>query len=547
MRNLDRSRRRRLLGPASVLAVSLACLAWPARWTSAATPVAPTWSSVSPASSPPPLAFASMAYDSDNNTLVLFGGQTTGGALSSATWIWNGSSWSQVASPVPARSRASMAFDPQLHQLILFGGVGADGQARNDTWAWNGASWYPEDAQDPAQAPPARQGASLALDAAGQLVLFGGTGSSAATNAATNDLPAPASGTSSSVLGDTWAWTGRAWSQQGGTGPPARTDAAMAWDPSASRSVLFGGSSAPSGTTPPAGLLGDSWVWGSGSWTPAAPGPPPTEDLSLAGDPDLGGVVGFGGATGSGLANTTWLWDGTTWTTLNAPGAPAPRQGAAAAYDTAAHQLVLYGGVGADGGLLGDTEVLTARAPTTAVPTPTAPTSTANGPSGGLPTGTTTLRRAGGPGSTGMPASSTTTTGATSSSPTPPTAPRQLHPGQLMTLRGSGFQPGAAVTITFHSAPYLVGRTVASTTGTFAATIAVPTSATAGLHHFEAAGAGAGGAHLLLGTPVQVVLLAAHHDTLLQTLLLVAISVALPAGCWMVMELRSRRRSPAEA
>jgi hypothetical protein len=551
MRNRDRTRRRRLLGTAFAAALVGASLAWCVSAPVAQAASAPTWSSVSPATTPPPLAYASMAYDSDNGTVVLFGGQATDGTLSATTWVWNGSSWSPVPSSVPARARASMAFDPKLHQLILFGGIGAGGQLLNDTWAWNGATWYPETPPASSPSPTPRQGASLAFDATDQLVLFGGTGEPAGNpSPADPSAPAVATPAVAAALGDTWVWTGSSWYQQTGGAPPGRTDAALAWDPMTGRSVLFGGSTAPAGTTPAAGLLGETWSWSSGTWSPLAPAtsPPPEEDLTLAADPDLGGLIAFGGETGSGPSSATWLWDGSNWSTLAAGGAPAARQGAAAAYDAAAHQLVVFGGMGARGGVLGDTEVLAAHAPSTATPTPTTPAATTT-THPAVPPSAAVIGRPAPTGPPGSAGTSTTTVGApaTGGRQALPVATLQLHPGGLMTLHGSGFSPGSPVTITFHSTPFLVGRATAGADGTFIATVAVPTDAAPGLHHFEAQGTTPAGTALLLVTPVQVVLLSAHHDAVLQAMTLVAISVVLPAGCWLVMGLQGRRRRTARA
>src|ERR1700679_2755635 len=69
---------------------------------------APTWTQLSPATSPPARAFAAMAYDAGTNQVVLFGGQgSTNNALGD-TWTWNGTTWTQLspATSPPARSSA---------------------------------------------------------------------------------------------------------------------------------------------------------------------------------------------------------------------------------------------------------------------------------------------------------------------------------------------------------------------------------------------------------------------------------------------------------
>ena len=152
-----------------------------------------TWSQALPRLRPPPLEYASAVYDSDNGTVVLFGGVETNGDLSDTTWVWAHSDWtaysaSQIQAP-PAREMASMAFDPELHKLILFGGQGVGGQLLDDTWAWNGASWYQLTA-GPDDIPSPRQAAGLAYDRNGSLVLFGGTGYQSTAAVQTSGGPA---------------------------------------------------------------------------------------------------------------------------------------------------------------------------------------------------------------------------------------------------------------------------------------------------------------------------------------------------------------------
>ncbi|MDQ2728272.1 MAG: hypothetical protein M3Y91_10520 [Actinomycetota bacterium] len=528
-----------------------------------------TWSTLSPPLSPPPLAYASMAYDNDNATVVLFGGQRADGTLSSDTWVWNGSTWSRSPSAVPARKLAAMAFDPVLHQLILFGGQGGGNQLLNDTWAWNGASWVVQ-TPDTGTSPPAREGASLGFDTSDQLLLFGGSGAAGATPSAASGAGAPSgsaprsaapagstSGPATAILadanplmtlGDTWVWTGSTWSEQTVGGPVARTDAAMTWDSAHHQTVLFGGSSSPVGAVPPRGMLADTWIWGSGAWAPTAPpiSPLPRQDTTVSADSDLGGLVAFGGSTPSGPSNDTWVWNGQAWAQLSPTASPTPRQGAAAAYDSSAHQLVLFGGLAGGGAVLGDTEILAAKAP--AMPGPSSAAGTGSQLAPGSTTGPSTTAATGrsGPTNGSHPQPSAPDTGLTPSQQK--NNARQVRHGDLVTLSGSGFKANAPVTITFHSTPYLVGRTVADAAGSFFATVAVPSAATPGLHHFEATGMGESGVMITLVTPVDVVETVAHHRALAETLVLVVVAIALPVGTWLAMGIGWRRRDvPAGA
>jgi hypothetical protein len=145
-----------------------------------------TWTQQSPATSPPPLSGADLAYDPATTQLVLFGGGNDQGD-SADTWTWDGTTWTQqspATSPSP-RFFASMAYDPATTQLVLFGG-GNDGGESADTWTWDGTTWTQ---QSPATSPSARSVADMAYDpATSQLVLVGGIGETG-------------------IFGDTWTYT----------------------------------------------------------------------------------------------------------------------------------------------------------------------------------------------------------------------------------------------------------------------------------------------------------------------------------------------------
>jgi hypothetical protein len=142
----------------------------------AAAPPTGAWTQLSPATSPPALQDAAMAYDPATSQLVLFGGDVVGVGLDNDTWIWNGATWTELspATSPPARAYASMAYDPATSQLVLFGGNVSGVGLENDTWNWNGATWTE---LSPATSPPAREDATMAYDVAtSQLLLFGGAG-----------------------------------------------------------------------------------------------------------------------------------------------------------------------------------------------------------------------------------------------------------------------------------------------------------------------------------------------------------------------------------
>jgi hypothetical protein len=365
-------RARGVLTKALVAAVAIVAILGTGALPAIANPATPTWTLLSPAASPSSRESASMAYDPAMSQLVLFGGYKLGNELND-TWTWDGTTWSQVddvgfpgcttscpASP-SGRDSASMAYDPSSGQLVLFGGEDASGNL-GDTWTWNGATWtLASDA-----GPLARDTASMAYDpSSGQLVLFGGIDGDG------------------DDLNDTWTWDGTTWSQVDDIGnpgcttscptsPPVRDSASMAYDPSSSQLVLFGGENDDSGN------LNDTWTWDGTTWsqvddvgfpgcTTSCPTSPSARDTAtMADDEGLSDLVLFGGSGLSDLGDT-WTWDGTTWSqvddigdpgcTTSCPASPSARFSSSMADDLSSSQLVLFGGDGPHG-LLGDTWTL---------------------------------------------------------------------------------------------------------------------------------------------------------------------------------------------
>ena len=180
------------------------------------------------------------AYDAGQGELVAFGGIGVPGAQGvtyfGETWAYDGAAWSkrEPAHAPPARSAAVMAYDSDRQRVVLFGGTqplpGAINptsyQAFNDLWLWDGQDW----AEAPAQnAPPPRFDAHMAYDAARQeLVLFGGYG--------------PQKGNGEYFyFDDTWTWDGETWTHHDVPGPGngAIPPPAMAYDPLVLRQILL--------------------------------------------------------------------------------------------------------------------------------------------------------------------------------------------------------------------------------------------------------------------------------------------------------------------
>src|SRR5437016_4651897 len=176
---------------------------------------------------PPAGAGHAMAYDSQSDRVVSFGG-LAGGRYGSDTWAYNfnTNTWTNMtpASNPPARSYHAMAYDSQSDRVILFGGSGMGG-SRDDTWAYDfdTNTWMQ---MNPVSKPSPRYAHAIAYDAqSDRVILFGGQ-------------------SGISFVNDTWAydlntdtWTNMIPS----AAPSARVYTGVTYDSQSDRVILFGG------------------------------------------------------------------------------------------------------------------------------------------------------------------------------------------------------------------------------------------------------------------------------------------------------------------
>ena len=153
-------------------------------------------------------------------------------------------------------------------------------------------------------------------------------------------------------------------------GPAGLRRAAAAYDPATNRLVVYGGCVGACDSA-----LADTWVLsnanglgGAPEWTPvAAAGPGPRVGAAAAHDTAAGRLLVFGGSGGAPGTERNDVWslgglDGSgplAWTPLTPAGAaPSPRQGSSAAYDVEANRMLVFGGLDGDGRALDDVWVL---------------------------------------------------------------------------------------------------------------------------------------------------------------------------------------------
>ena len=241
-----------------------------------------------------------------------------------------------------------MAYDAATKQVVLFGGVSASGTLLDDTWLWNGSAWTQFTLNSKiSPTPPAEEGAAMAYDAGlGELILFGGE----------TQLGYPPD-----LSNQTWAWNGGAWyrlvSAQAGA-PPARFGATLSGDDTGSGEfVLFGGTGSADGGT--AAVLNDTWTFDGTTWHAQSPAtsPPARTDAAATWDPARSDVVLFGGQgsqdSGDWLGDT-WTWNGVTWSPVKTASSPPARADSTLSWDGDLGSDVLFGGQ-TPAGLLSDT------------------------------------------------------------------------------------------------------------------------------------------------------------------------------------------------
>ena len=131
--------------------------------------------------------FLTMVYDSSQGCTILFGGcGSVGGSpvRFGDTWKYDGQVWSPVFVAGPnKRGYHAMAFDTNRNVAVLFGG--RDGSVYySDTWEFDGQQWTQRKTPpSPSRAPSARYGVAMVYDAVlQQPVLFGGYNGSSYLN-----------------------------------------------------------------------------------------------------------------------------------------------------------------------------------------------------------------------------------------------------------------------------------------------------------------------------------------------------------------------------
>ena len=140
--------------------------------------------------------------------------------------------------------------------------------------------------------------------------------------------------------------------------PGPRAGATLVYDPENKGVILFGGVyTVPRSDGTNEGVsTGDTWLWDGKSWRRLEVSGPPARSVPMAAyDSARHMVVLFGGGGPTGtppaqLLNDTWTWDGVGWTEMHPAHVPDGRIRAGMAFDQRRGVIVMYGGEGATSG-----------------------------------------------------------------------------------------------------------------------------------------------------------------------------------------------------
>ena len=263
------------------------------------------------------IAAGTVAYDEESDRIITFGGATGfedgGVSLSTDTWVfdYNTNSWTNMEPaihPTVAHFTGCMAYDSESDRVILFGGYNVNADLfLDDTWSYdyNNNEWTK---MNPTTKPPRLGGPRMAYDSeSDRVILFGG---------GTFELSADA------LYSDTWAYDYNTdtWVEMDlSIKPEAVMGHSMVYDSQSDRIILFGGETADRM------VIGKTWAYdyNSNTWTDMnsityARGTAWNAYTYTSGSDRS---IYFGGKippTGAQLSNQTWTYN----YQMNPPSAP---------------------------------------------------------------------------------------------------------------------------------------------------------------------------------------------------------------------------------
>lgn len=275
------------------------------------------WMALIPEVMPSARLRSGIAYNSDQQAALLFGGELGDTTKMADTWLWDGEEWLELTpltSPSPRHS-ARMAYDPIRKKTVLFGGEGPNGWLY-DTWEWDGSNW--EFISDlPILPPPGGCCDHMYYDKDEQkVVMFAGE-------------------SHLNVLTAKWAWNGQEWTQiQTGMSIPEVSGYTLAQNPEDHSVLAFYGQS--------------TWRLTDSNWVAVGDQAVKTNNYagSMAYEPNLDAYISYGGIDldDQSVLDETWIFKDGQWLELKTPYNATTRWGQMMFYDEKRKAIMMLGG-----------------------------------------------------------------------------------------------------------------------------------------------------------------------------------------------------------
>jgi len=142
-----------------------------------------TWRQLNPQNSPPNRMYASMAYNSEKNKIILWGGRLLEPLADNSLWEYDFTinNWTEIQTtdgPTASYAYPAMVFIPSKNELILFGGgileTAFVGKQVNDTWKFDceNNKWAVINTKN--SPPPVTIHSMVFVPKDNKIVLFGG-------------------------------------------------------------------------------------------------------------------------------------------------------------------------------------------------------------------------------------------------------------------------------------------------------------------------------------------------------------------------------------
>ncbi len=315
----------------------------PAATAAATATTAPTaknfaWTKLKAENSPPARYDHALAFDSDKQQLILFGGRASGNIFGD-TWIFdlNTNAWREVKTTGPsARFGFASVYDAKTKAVYMFGGQKSE--FYNDTWKFDTQTETWGEVQTQGDKPDIRYGHGVTLDTKNnRLVISHGFARDGRHN-------------------DTWTLdlSTNQWTEltPSGDKPLNRCLHDIAYATNTNAVYLFGGCSSGFGPCP----QGDLWSLdlATNQWTLASPQgetPSARENPAIVVDSKTGNLILFGGRADT-AQNDLWVLDANTkmWKQIDAQG-PSARKSHDAVFDAIGNRVFIFGGSDGDGAL----------------------------------------------------------------------------------------------------------------------------------------------------------------------------------------------------